>query len=378
MSETVPGRPVAVIGLFEGPDALLDAARTLREKGVGPIEAYTPYPVHGLVQALGQKPSPLGAMVLAMGIIGALSALAFQWWTSVVDYPIHTGGKALFSWQAFVPVMFEVMVLFTAFTAGLGMLLLLNRLPFFGDPMLRSKAMRAVTRDRFALGVRLGAGPEEAARAESALRDAGATELEALHPGADPPRIFRFAPITALALACSVAGVATYWGVKVFPVIPPMNAMERQGHAVPYRASTFFADGRVMREPAEGSVARGHLPLPTMTDEEAGSLLANPLGYSGAALERGRSKYRIHCQVCHGALGDGKAELPATYGAKPANLQSASVREYPDGRLFHVISAGKNTMPGYASDISPEDRWAIILYLRALQRGQNARPEDVP
>jgi mono/diheme cytochrome c family protein len=378
MSERGEGCAVAVIGLFEGPEALLRAARTLRERGIGGLEAFTPYPVHGLVQALGQKPSPLGAMVLAMGIIGALSALAFQWWTSVVDYPIPTGGKALFSWQAFVPVMFEVMVLFTAFTAGLGMLLLLNRLPYFGDPMLRSRAMGAVTRDRFALAIRLGTGSGEAAEAESALLDAGAAELETLCHEADPPRVFRFAPITALALACSVAGVATYWGVKAFPVVPPMNAMERQGHAVPFRASSFFADGRVMREPAEGTVARGHLPLPAMTDEEAGSLLANPLVYSDTALERGRAKYGIHCQVCHGALGDGKAELPATYGAKPANLQSASIREFADGRLFHVISAGKNTMPGYASDISPDDRWAIILYLRALQRGQNARPEDLP
>ena len=95
-----------------------------------------------------------------MGLIGAISALAFELWTSGVDYPLVTAGKPFFSWEAFVPIMFEVTVLFACFTAGLGMLLLLNRLPFFRHPMLRSKSMPLITRDKFALAVEVGrAGP---------------------------------------------------------------------------------------------------------------------------------------------------------------------------------------------------------------------------
>ena len=93
--------------------------------------------MHGLDRALGLRRSPLGGMVMVMGILGALTALLFQWWVSAVDYPLVTGGKAPSSWQAFVPIMFEVTVLFATFTAGLGMLLLLNRLPFFGHPVLQ-------------------------------------------------------------------------------------------------------------------------------------------------------------------------------------------------------------------------------------------------
>jgi mono/diheme cytochrome c family protein len=371
------GNPVMVVGLFESPAALLRAVPLVREKALGRLEAYTPYPVHGLVKSLGQKPSPLGAMVLVMGILGALSALAFQWWTSVVDYPVPTGGKALFSWQAFVPVMFEVTVLFAAFTAGLAMLLFLNRLPFFGHPLLRSATMKAVTRDRFALAVEADGADLDAAAAESALRGAGAVGVESILEEAEAPWVFRFSSITGLAAACLVAGIATYWGVKIFPITPPMNAMEIQKHAVPYRESPNFKDGRIMRYPAQGTVARGHLPEPALTPEEAGHALVSPLPVTGEVMARGKAKFRIHCQVCHGVLADGETELPSSYGAKAANLQSASIRAYPDGQIYHVIAHGKNTMPAYGADISPDDRWAIVHYIRALQRSQNAKDGDL-
>lgn len=377
MNEVAGRKPIAVVGLFESPGALLRAVSHLSGTDLGRLEAYTPYPVHGLSRTLGHKASPLGAMVLVMGILGAASALAFQWWTSAVDYPVLTGGKALFSWQAFVPVMFEVMVLFAAFTAGLAMLLLLNRLPFFGHPMLRSSAMGAITRDRFALAVEAGVDALDAQAAEEALREAGASEVEVVSALEEPRPVFRFAAVTALALACVTAGIATYWGVKLFPILPPMNAMEVQKHAVPYRESAFFPDGRTMRYPAPGTVSRGHLPEPTPTPEEAGRLLTNPLPVSREGVARGKVKYAAHCQVCHGALGDGKPDLPASYGAKPADLQSASIRSYSDGRMVRIIAGGKGTMPAYGADIAPPDRWAIVLYLRALQRARNASDEDL-
>src|SRR5512137_1528672 len=139
------GRVFAVFGLFETPGALLGAVAPVKAARLGRLEAYTPYPVHGLDAALGLRRSPLGGMVLVMGILGALSALAFEGWASAMDYPLITGGKRLFSWQAFVPILFEVMVLFATFTAGLGMLFLMNRLPAFAHPMLSSRAIAAVT-----------------------------------------------------------------------------------------------------------------------------------------------------------------------------------------------------------------------------------------
>jgi len=93
---------------------------------------------------------------------------------------------------------------------------------------------------------------------------------------------------------------------------------------------------------------------------------------------RGKAAYRNYCQVCHDPLGQGKASLSAEYKVQPANLHSGSIRGYPDGTIFHVISYGKNTMPGYAGDLSVEDRWAVVHYVRALQRSLNAREEDLP
>ena len=142
-----------VLGLYESADALMKGIHTVKPKKLGRLEAYTPYPIHGIDEALGLRRSPLGAMVMVMGILGALTALGAEYWISAIDYPITTGGKAPWSWEAFVPIMFEVTVLFATFTAGLGMLLVLNRLPYFGHPILTSKSIAKITRDQFALAI---------------------------------------------------------------------------------------------------------------------------------------------------------------------------------------------------------------------------------
>ena len=69
--------------------------------------------------------------------------------------------------------------------------------------------------------------------------------------------------------------------------------------------------------------------------------------------------------------------LTAAYGAKPANLQAQTFREYPDGKIYHVIMVGKNAMPSYAADLTDDERWAVVHYLRVLQRAQNAKDEDL-
>jgi len=125
-------RTFGVLGLFENPTALLAAVARLKPKALGRLEAYTPYPVHGLEEAMGLRRSPLGGMVMVMGVLGTITAFLFQWWMSSVDYPLVTGGKDPSSWQAFVPIMFEVTVLFATFTAGLGMLLCSTSCPCFG------------------------------------------------------------------------------------------------------------------------------------------------------------------------------------------------------------------------------------------------------
>jgi mono/diheme cytochrome c family protein len=85
-----------------------------------------------------------------------------------------------------------------------------------------------------------------------------------------------------------------------------------------------------------------------------------------------------YCSVCHGILGDGKASLTAAYGAKPSSYHTQTTRDLPDGKMFHIITSGKNTMPSYAAEISEAERWGTVHYVRALQRAYNAKDEDMP
>ena len=369
----------AVLGLFDDPEALLAVIPAVKDRRLGRLEAYTPYPVHGLVQALGNRRSPVAGMVFVMGILGAVTAFLFQYWVSAVDYPIVTGGKAPSSWQAFVPIMFEVMVLFATFTAGLAMLLLLNRLPFFGHPMLSAKAIQGITRDRFALAVEAD-GPFDPDAARAALAAAGAREIEALPAPDRGPFLtatYIQRSLAGIAGACVVAGLAMYGAIKVFPVVPPISHMLDQPRLDPQATRAFFPDGRGMRLPVAGTVARDHLPPPFATPEAAAGLV-NPLPRTPEVLGRGRSEFQIRCAVCHGPLGNGSGSLSAAYGAKPANLLAPNFRAYSDGQIYGTLVLGKNTMPSYAADLSEPDRWAVVHYVRALQRAGNAKDEDLP
>jgi cytochrome c553 len=370
----------AVLGLFDSAQHLMDAIPSVKSKVTGRLEAYSPYPVHGIDKALGQRKSPLAGMVFIMGVIGAVGALALEMWTSGIDYPIITAGKPYFSWEAFVPIMFEVLVLFACFTAGLGMLLLLNRLPFFRHPILRSQAMAAITRDKFALAVEADGQELDADAAATALREAGAHSIEIVSGMEAQPLLspqFLFRVFGAIALACIVAGIATYTGIKLFPVSIPMQYMLNQPRLDPQQESRFFKDGFGMRLPVAGTVARGHIPY-TIKDPKSAGMPGNPLPRTNSVIMDGKQSFTTYCSVCHGVLGDGKTSLTAAYQAKSANLNSQTFREYTDGMIYHTIVMGKNSMKPYAADLSPDERWAIVHYVRALQRAYDAKEEDFP
>lgn len=368
----------AVLGLFPSADALMQAIPAVRKADLGRVEAYTPYPIHGIDDALGLRRSPLGGMVLVMGVLGALTALGFQYWISAVDYPIVTGGKAPWSWEAFIPIMFEVTVLFATFTAGLGMLLLLNKLPYWGHPVLKAEAIRAITRDRFALALEAEEGVDaEAAR--KALEAAGAVDLEVVPLPEPKPMLtstFLLRAAGGIVVACIAAGAVLYGAIKLFPTLPPMVHMQDQPRLSAQQASSFFKDGRGMRMPVAGTVARGHLPTALGTQEEAATL-PNPLPRTAEVFALGKRAFTERCAVCHGHLGNGLGSLTAAYGAKPANLQAPQFQAYADGQIYWAIVKGKNAMPSQAGDLTEDERWAVVHHVRALQRAQNAKDEDL-
>jgi len=375
MSET----SYSVLGIFDTPDALMKAIPEVRASKLGTVEAYTPYPIHGIDEALGLRRSPLGGMVLVMGVLGAVTALGFQYWISAIDYPIITGGKAAGSWEAFVPIMFEITVLFATFTAGLGMLFLLNKLPFFGHPVLSSKAITGITRDRYALALEAEDESFNSVAAAQVLRSSGAVEVEVLPAPDRSPFLtsdFILRTLGGIFAACLVSGLAMFFVTKWLPLLAPMKYMEDQPRLNAQKPSAFFKDGHGMQRPVAGTVARGHLPTATGT-QEAAAALANPLPRTKEVFAIGRKAFTIRCAVCHGAIGNGLGSLTAAYGGKPANLQAQQFRDYPDGKIYWTIVNGKNAMPSHAADLTEVQRWAVVHYVRALQRAQNAKDEDL-
>jgi len=135
-----------VLALYEDPDTLLAAASRVREHGFRNVDAYTPYPVHGLSEALGIQKSWVPYVTLVMGLSGAILGLYFEIWASAIDWPINVGGKPMVSLPAFIPITFECGVLLGG-TMTLAALLLACGLPNFRAPILD----RSLTDDRFGL-----------------------------------------------------------------------------------------------------------------------------------------------------------------------------------------------------------------------------------
>lgn len=154
------------------------------------------------------------------------------------------------------------------------------------------------------------------------------------------------------------------------PPIQIVQDMDTQPKYRPQRESDFFYDGMAMRRPVEGTVARGQLreDAALYTGREAtGEYVSNPLPVTEALLQRGGERYQIYCTPCHGERGDGESVLRERGGIQTSDLLQPDFVQMSDGELFEVVTEGRGLMPGYRYPIPPEDRWAIIAFLRTLQ-----------
>ena len=145
--------PPAVYGLmaeFDDPNALIRAAKRTYEAGYRRIDAFSPYPIEEVWEAIGQHDRRLSLIVLTGGVIGLLSGFALQQWVHQVAYPINIGGKPLNSWPQFVPVIFELTILFAALSAVFGMIIL-NGLPQPYHPVFNVPRFEHASRDKFFL-----------------------------------------------------------------------------------------------------------------------------------------------------------------------------------------------------------------------------------
>ena len=156
---------------------------------------------------------------------------------------------------------------------------------------------------------------------------------------------------------------------------PPIHlnpSMDVQPKVLPQTASTFFYDGASMRQPIPGTVPIGGLKedTPFFTGRGAdGQFVATiPVPKDEALLERGRQRYEIYCQPCHDARGDGRGILFQRGNVPTATFHQEKILKYADGQIFDVITNGTGLMAGYRWPIPPADRWAIVAYVRELER----------
>lgn len=208
------------------------------------------------------------------------------------------------------------------------------------------------------------------------------------------PVLVIFTAVALLPFAFAARSRASKSDQPRIQMVPDMDQQPRYG---PQEVHPLFADGRAMRPFVEGTVARGelnesdHLYRGKVGDDWAKDF---PMELTMDVLERGRQRYGIFCSACHG-LGIGgleegaevrrhgivderAVELEQPRWITPTSFHGKQVRERPVGHIFNTITNGIRSMPAYGSQIPPEDRWAIVAYLRALQRSQNARIADVP
>ncbi len=137
---------------FEAPEELLDAARNTYAEGYRKLDAYSPFPIHGLSEAVGFRTTRLPVLVFLGGLFGCCGGFYMQWWANVVGYPLNIGGKPYDSWPAFIPITFELTILGAALSTVIGMAAL-NGLPSPYHPVFNAPHFAMATRNRFFLCV---------------------------------------------------------------------------------------------------------------------------------------------------------------------------------------------------------------------------------
>jgi mono/diheme cytochrome c family protein len=151
--------------------------------------------------------------------------------------------------------------------------------------------------------------------------------------------------------------------------------MYDQAKKEPFEASAFFKDGRVARPLVPGTIARGQLETdtPLFTGKEGGQFVADlPVKLDEQLVKQGQTQFNIYCVPCHGRIGDGDGMIPSRGFKRPPSYHIERLRGAPVGHFFDVITNGFGSMAPFKNRIAPEDRWAIIAYVRALQLSQFA------
>ncbi|MFO1063677.1 MAG: quinol:electron acceptor oxidoreductase subunit ActD [Pirellulales bacterium] len=500
VKKSAPPRSFGWMAEYSDEHALLEACRKVRDSGYTRTDAFTPFPVHGIDEALGIKPTVLPWIVLCMGLSGLSLAVLMQWWMNAVDYPYIISGKPYFSLPAFIPVTFEMTILFSAFTTFFSMIFL-NGLPKFSNPVFTNPKFDRATDDRFFLWVDSRDKYFNSEKVKSLLDSTHPLEVEIVREDETesevPSGLYRV--IAALILFSFIPGAAVLRMRAARSEDPRWHVffdMDFQPKKKALQSTTLFDDHRVMRQPVKGTVARGDLTSadpyylgytpdsvalvpaasaaqfvrlqdpaqppaaetkteepkkaeepakteepkkeepakadapaaepakaePAKTDppkadepkaepakaEQAAPAAAAPAAPTdGAAsapaikepnwitefplpvdeklMALGKLKFETNCAVCHGFSGSGDGlvsqralQLAEGYWTIPTSMHDPRVQQQPVGKIYDTITNGRGKMGPYGSALTTKERWAVVLYVRALQRSRDAKASDVP
>lgn len=366
-----------IAALFKTPDEIIHAAKKTAEAGYQKYDINSPYPVHGIDRAMKLKPSKLGFITLVFGLTGSALALLFMYWTMSVDYPMIIGGKPFFALPAFIPVTFEVTVLLATLATVIGMITFFFRFPKNDHPLHDTEYMKKVSRDHFGLVIEASDKHFDESKVREFLNSLHPICLEEIYYSEkETYTVLEPKFVTFLIVVALVTSGVTYFALNKLLYMQPFTWMMEQPKLNPQKPSALFADGFGMRTPVQGTVARGFLPYPYMGQTNPTEVLQNPFLPTKENLKLGEQKYLTFCSPCHGNLGDGDSRLRGQF-PNPPSLHSTRAREFSDGMIYHIITNGQNIMPSYASQITREERWAIVNYIRVLQRAKNAKSSDL-
>ncbi len=367
-----------VSGLFSTPDAIIKAASATADAGYKKYDVNTPYPVHGMDKAMKLEPTKIGYITLVFGLSGAALALLMMYFMMAQDYPMIIGGKPFFALPAFIPVTFEVTVLFATLATVIGMLTFYFKFPFNSHPLHDSNYMKSVSQDKYGVCIEAEDVLFEEAKAIEFLKSLGAVSIET-HYFPEKSLVSAFSPkfmYLLLAVFIMVSG-ATYFTLNKLLYMVPFTWMSQQNRVNVQSVSDFYVDGFGMRMPVSGTVSRGYLPyiykdsLKMITKP-----VVNPSEPTVQSLGLGQKKFLTFCSPCHGNYGDGDSRLRGQF-PKPPSIHSQKVRDFADGNIYHIMMVGQNTMPSYANQVTNEEAWAIVNYVRVLQKAKNATANEI-
>ncbi|MCX7880400.1 MAG: DUF3341 domain-containing protein [Ignavibacteria bacterium] len=370
-----------VSAIFSDTKKIAEITHKVAELGYKNYDVHSSFPIHNLPKKMKLKWSPLGYIAFVLGISGAAFGLFLTWWTMSVDYPLIIGGKPWFSFPAFVPVLFELTVLLASVGTAIVMLFIIFKFPNPKHPLHDTEYMKRVSVDGFGIVIEAKDEKFDYEKIRSLFSEFGAEKIFDIYYSPEElnykPKVFEPKFIVFLIFLVVLTAFIGYFVNNKLFYMPPFDFMLYQFRVNPQEESTLFADGFAMRPPVKGTVARGQSFYQFKGQpEEAAANLINPLLPTEQTLALGQKKFNTFCSPCHGWRGEGDSRLNQQF-PNPPSLHTDKVRNWTDGRIYHIITEGQNIMPSYASQLSEEERWAIILYIRALQRSLNAKLEDV-